>query len=531
MDQQPQAEYGYSKKQIALAMTAAFAVYGLMTYFVQALNIARPKMAAELNGMSLYSWSVSLPALTSAFVTLIFGKFSDMYGRRLILMIALAFTFLGAVLCAISRNFQFLIVASVIGAIGSGSMMPLVFAIVGDVFAPAERGKWIGLLNIPTLVFAIVAPILGGLVTDYLSWRWIYWISLPMLAFCLIVVQIGVPALQKKNPGKIDWLGCFLVGVASSTLIIGFSFAGTRYPWASREVVGLLGVSFLFWVLFILAETKVKDAVLDPLVFRNRSFLTIASATMFSFFGQVALMMYFPVFLQALQGVSATMSSLVIIAYSALMSLIGVPVGFLLTRSKRYKWMYILGFGLLTVDMFAIVFFSEKTPIFLEVLAATIAGIGLGAIPTVNTLVVQNVMPKRLLGAAMGAIFFCILMGVAISPAILGSAHDVAYAKNLEKFLPPEVKKMSEKGEVKGLQDSGVLLSETSMKELEKSFQSGESGGQELFRKTVQAIRDSLAAGLRSAFWVGAVTMLVSFLLILTLPEVSLDPGAADSRK
>jgi MFS family permease len=115
-------EYAYSKKQIAMAMTAIFAVYGLMTYFVQSMNVARPKMAAELNGMFLYSWSVSLPALTSAFVTLIFGKFSDMYGRRLILMIALSFTLLGSILCAISPYFRFLIVAGVIAAIGSGSI-------------------------------------------------------------------------------------------------------------------------------------------------------------------------------------------------------------------------------------------------------------------------------------------------------------------------------------------------------------------------------------------------------------------------
>jgi hypothetical protein len=156
--------------------------------------------------------------------------------------------------------------------------------------------------------------------------------------------------------------------------------------------------------------------------------------------------------------------------------------------------------------------------------------IGLLNIPTVNTLVVQNVMPKRLLGAAMGAIFFCILMGVAIAPAVLGSAMNVAYNKKLAVSIPDEVKKMSENGAIAGVDDSGVLLSKPSMEKLEKSFQNKGSEGQALFEQTVRAIRNSLETGLRSVFWVGAITMLISFLLIITIPEVSLDAGSRNPR-
>ena len=522
--QQQVEEYGLSRKQIFWAMVAIFSVYGTMAYFVQTLNTARPKMAADLDGMALYSWSVSIPSLISAFVTLIFGKLSDIYGRRIMLMVSMVFCLLGTILSAISPNFIFLIVASVISAVGTGAMMPLVYAVVGDVFPPSKRSKWIGLLNIPTGIFSLIGPALGGWFADALSWRYIFWVSLPLLAVCLITVPIGVPSLiQKGVSRKIDYLGCLLVGIASTTAILGLSYAGDKYPWASGQIIGLLGTSLLFWILFFRTESRVEEPILDPLVFRNRSFLTVALATLLSFFGQMAMMMYFPMFLQGIQGISATKSGMIITPSSVLMSFIGVPVGFLLARSKRYKWMYIVGFGILTLNMFGIIFFNAETPIAWSLLAATLAGIGLGAVPTVNTMVVQNAVPKRLLGAAMGAIFFCILMGVAISPAVLGSAMNATYNSTLAASLPDGLKEAIDEKTMASIGNSRVLLSDTAMQELEASFRKMGSGNEALFQETVQAIRTSLLAGLRSVFWVGAITMLLAFLLISTIPEISLD--------
>jgi MFS family permease len=505
-------------------MTACFAVYGVMSYFVQSLNIARPRMAADLDGMALYAWSVSIPSLVSAFVTLIFGKLSDTYGRRIMLMVSLIFCLVGTILSALSPTFTLLIVATCVSAVGTGAMMPLVFAVVGDVFPPSQRSKWIGLLNIPTGIFSLIGPTMGGWFVDNLSWRYLYWVSLPLLAVCLITVPIGVPSIiQRGVKAKMDFIGCLLVGIASTTAILGLSYAGVAYPWASAQIIGLLGVSLIFWILFFRTESRVKEPILDPLVFRNRSFLTVAIATLLSFFGQMGMMMYFPMFLQGIQGISATKSGQIITPYSVIMSFVGVPVGFLLARYKRYKWLYIVGFGLLTLDMFGIVFFTADTSITMSVLAAVIAGIGLGAVPTVNTMVVQNAVPKRLLGAAMGAIFFCILMGVAISPAVLGSAMNATYNKTLAASLPDGLTEAVDQTTMKSIGDPKVLLSESAMKELESSFAKMGNDKQALFQQTVQAIRVSLQAGLRSVFWVSAITMLLAFLLISTIPEILFD--------
>jgi MFS family permease len=529
MYQHPQIEYGYSKRQIVLAMTAIFAVYGVMTYFVQSLGIARPKMSAELNGMSLYSWAISLPALISAFATLIFGKFSDIYGRRRILMVSLSFALLGSVLIPLSPNFKFLILASMIGAVGSASMMPLVFAVVGDMFAPDKRGKWIGLLNIPTLLFALIGPTMGGWFTDHLGWRWLYWISLPLLAFCLITVPMGVPALVKKASRiKIDYTGCLLVAVALTAMIIGFSLPGMGYSWGSVQVIGLLALSLVFWFVFIWYENGAEEPVLDPQVFRNRIFLTVAGASLFSFFGQIGIFIYFPLFLQGVQSYSTTFSGSIITPFSAVMAAVGVPTGFLLARTNRYKWMYVLGFGLATVDMFGIAFFNEGTPIILILAAAGVIGVGLGVVPTINTLVIQNTMPKKLLGVAMSAIFFCISMGVAIAPAVLGSVWNSALASTVARSAPDELKRLDKKT-FGDLTDSKVLLSRPAMDALEQRFNNRGSEGQALFHQTVKAIRNSMVAGFRSVFLVSAISMLISFLLISTIPGKSLASAAEEN--
>jgi len=522
--QEQQGEPVFSKKQIAMGMVAIFAVYGTLAYFIQTLGIARPKIAANLNGLPLYSWAVSIPSLISAFVTLIFGKLSDIYGRRIMLLVSLMFALIGAILGAISPNFVFMIGASVVLAFGTGAMMPLVFAVVGDIFPPSKRSKWIGLLNIPTGVFSLIGPTLGGWFVDNLSWRYLYWISLPLLVVCLITVPIGVPSIINTNiKRKIDVLGCILVGMASSTAIIGFSFAGDRYPWGSPQVIGLLGVSLIFWILFFRAENRVEEPILDPLVLRNRSFLTVAVATFLSFFGQMGMLMYFPMFLQGVQGVSTTRSGQIITPLSVLMSFIGVPVGFILARSRHFKWMYILGFGILTVDMFGIIFLSAQTPITWSVAAAAIAGLGLGAIPTVNTLVVQNAVPKRLLGVAMGAMFFSILMGIAISPALLGPAMNAGYRRAIDASLPGGLRQVVDEATLKSLQNPRVLLSEEAMSAFEQSLNKRGSEGQALFLPTVQAVRSSLEIGLRSVFWISAITMLLAFFIISTIPETSME--------
>ncbi len=527
---QPHPEFALAQKQIILGLVVIFAIYFCNTYFIQTFTIARPRMAADLNGMTLYAWSISIPSLAAAFVTLLFAKLSDMYGRRIMLLISLTFFLVGTILSALSPTFPILIWASAISRVGSGGLVPVCYAVLGDMFAPAERSKWVGLLNIPRGIFALFGPTLGGWFVDNLSWRHLFWMGVPLIIMCLLLVPMGVPAATKKGVGKIDTRGAMLVAIASSATILGLSFAGTTYPWMSVQVIGSLGIGLLFWIFFFRAEENAEEPIMDPQVFRNRTFLTVAVSGMLSFFGLMGMTMYYPIFLQGVQGTSVMRSGQILTPYSVLVAFIGVPTGFILAKTKRYKWMYIFSYGLLTAVLTGIVFFSHETPLSMELLAATLAGLGLGAIPTVNTLVVQYVVPKRLLGVSLGAIFFSITMGMAIAPAVLGSVMNVSYAAKLEASLPGELHQFADARTMAALGDPKALLSPRAMAELEATFDKVGGDGKELFKKTVEAIRTSMEAGLRSVFIFGAAMMLISFLLILTVPEVSMDAVVEDKR-
>jgi MFS family permease len=344
------------------------------------------------------------------------------------------------------------------------------------------------------------------------------------------MVPMGIPSASRVANRKIDVRGAILVAVASSATILGLSFAGTTYSWVSPHIIGLLGIALLFWVLFFKAEGHAEEPIMDPQVFLNRTFLTVSVSGMLSFIGLTAMMMYYPIYLQGVKGISAMRSGQILTPFAVLMAFVGLPTGFILAKTKRYKWMFASGYGLLTAAIFGIVFFDTGTPVFMSVLAATLAGLGLGTIPTLNTLVVQWAVPKRLLGASMGALFFSITLGTAIAPAILGSAMNTTYARKLETTLPSGLHQFADKATIAALGDPKALLSPTAMKALETAFAKEGSHGSDLFKPTVEAIRISMQAGLRVVFLLGAVTMLISFLLILTVPEISMHAVVEDKK-
>ena len=510
----------YSRKQIMWGLVAIFAVYGTMAYSVQTMTIARPKIAADLDGLSLYAWSVSIPSLVMALVTVIFGKLSDMYGRRIILMVALSASLVGTILSAVSPTFVFLIVASAIAAVGAGALMPLVFAVVGDLFPPTERAKWVGLLNIPLGVFTLTGPALGGFIVDSFNWRYLFWLAVPLLVFCLVTVPLGVPSLARRDAArKIDVQGCIWMALAASSSILAFSYAGTTFPWFSKPILGLLLISAACWVIFLRVEMHAAEPVLDPRVLRNRSFATVALATFVSSFGTMGMMMYFPMFLQGVQGISTLHSGFITTPYGVLTAFMGVPAGYAIARTGRFKWMFVAGYGLLVASMFALILLDAGTPVGWSVAVAVVAGLGYGVIPTINTVVVQNAVPMELMGVAMGAVFFSLNIGPAISPAILGSTMNATYARALEQSLPLELKAAVDAQVLEAIDDPQVLLSAPALEELRKALDGKTSDGQPLFDRILAAVRHSLETGLRAVFWIGAVMTLFAFLIVATIPE------------
>ncbi len=531
LNESKDAEAPVKQRQATLGLVTIFCTYFASIYFFRGSAVTAPKIAADLDGMALFSWAISLPALAAAIATLVFGKLSDMYGRRRVLLTAIIFYLAGAVTAGFSHDYIYFIVASVILSSGQAALTPLCFSVIGDLYAPAERSRWSGLLQIPAGIAALTIPALVGMMTDSLSWRYFYWISviLALISGCLMLW--GIPSVSKRTENKFDLPGSLLLAVAAGTMIIGFSWAGSEYPWTSVQIIGLFAASLGFWTIFLWFENRREEPMLDPQVFRNRRFLTAAAAGFISYFGLLGVLRYYPLFLQGVQGTSATLSGLIITPFGILMAFIGVPTGYLLAKTKRYKWMYIIGYGILTLAMFAMVPFDVGTPTWLGILVTALAGFGLGSIPTMNTLIAQFAVPKRLLGVAVGAMFFFVFMGGAIGPAILGSAMNASYERALQSRLPAELNRLADETTLASLVDSRVLLSPEAMTRLERAMEPAGKQSRELFEKTVAALRDSLKISLRTVFLMNAVCVLAAFLLILTIPEVPIDVEAPDKKR
>jgi MFS family permease len=456
-----------TQKTVAIGLWAVFITYFVAMFFMNSVNIAQPIQVAELNGMALFSWIIALPALGAAVATLMFGKLSDMYGRRSILLTSMGFFLVGVVLSAISTSIAFAILARVVLMLGQGALAPLCFSVIGDLFEPAARARWSGMLNVPAGIAATIAPTLGGLLTQStFGWRGLFWVMVPLVLIAGALVAVGIPGRKEKVEQKVDFVGIVVMVIASATLIIGVSWLGD--PTRLALGIALIVVSVIAWAGFIAVEKKAEAPILDPQILFNRTFITAAGAGFMSFFGLLGVMIYSPVFAQGVMGVSPAVSGSMLTPFSMLFAFMGVPAGFVLAKTKKYKWMFIAGYAILTVAMFIMWQFTAQTPIWLFVVATALVGFANGVMPTINTLVAQFAVPRRLLGVAIGAIFFVVMMGMAIAPAILGLAQNSAA---------------------------------------------------------------DLEAGLKLIFFVGAIGMAVSLLMVLTIPEVSMDAEVADKKK
>jgi len=453
-----------NQRKIAIGVWAIFVAEFVSLLFANARNITQPGIIAEFNGLALFSWLIALPGLAGAAATLLFGKLSDVYGRRAIILLSIIIFSVGLAISAMSTSMVFLVAATTFMTIGHFPIYPLCFAVVGDLFPSSQRAKWTGLLNIPVGFAALLGPVLGGGVAESVfGWRGLFWGTIPLILAAGGLVAFALPNNAQKVKPKMDVLGTIAMVGATTSLIRGFSWLGTPNKLGAGALQLLF--SLVAWVAFIQIEKRAEAPILDPQVLFNRTFVTAAVAGLLSFFALVAITGYSPIFVQDVMAVSPTISGSMLTPFSALATFIGIPVGFLLARTKKYRWMYNFGYAAVTLALLAMWRFTASTPIWVYALATGIAGIGLGMLPTINAVVAQFAVPKELLGVAIGAIFFFQMIGIAVSPAILGFAQNNA---------------------------------------------------------------SDLEGGLKLVFLFSAIALAVALLIILTIPEISLDAKVND---
>ncbi len=383
---------------------------------------AVPSIAADLNGFDHLSWIVSAYLLTSTAATPIYGKLSDIYGRRALLLPAIVIFVIASMLCGFSQTLVQLILSRALQGLGGAGLMAMAQAAIADVVSPRERGRYQGYMAGTWGVASVAGPILGGWMTDDLSWRWIFWVNLPIGIGAYLLSSSALKLLKvRRQPSRIDYLGAALLSAVVTIGLLVMSWGGSAYAWTSPTILGLgAGLLVLLGVLMG-QEKRVDYPMLPPRLFANAVFtrgVIIASLMAGGMFGATFLL---PLFFQLIRGADASLSGTLIVPYLAANCLGAFTSGQIARKLGRAK--VIIQAGLLaSMAGFALLAtLGPQTPQILSVSYMLLVGLGIGVCMPSTLVVVQNAAERRDVGTATGALLFLRSMGGAMGSTLVGA--------------------------------------------------------------------------------------------------------------
>ena len=401
---------------------------------------ALPAIGKSLGGIDDLSWVVTAYLLAATATTPLFGKLSDIYGRRTILLAAIGIFIGGSVACALAPTIWMLILARGLQGIGGGGLLPIAQTIIADLLSPRERPVVQGRTSIMFMSASILGPVLGGLLTDHLHWSFIFWINLPLGAVALIMTERALRRLPRHDrPHQLDMIGAALMVGAALSLMLALAWGGTHYPWSSLRIVTLLASSAALWGLFAARLLTAREPFIPLAILRGRVTSTITCAAFFSIGTIIGVTIYTPLYCQTVLGVSASLSGFALIAF-----MVGSVVGAQLTARlmvRMTRYMRVPKAGLL-IAIVALAVLAVDPAGHSRVEGGVLLfalGCGLGPMYPMSTVLMQNEVKPHQLGTATGTLNFFRTLGGAILVAVfgaivLGGANDSSGIMTLERL-------------------------------------------------------------------------------------------------
>jgi EmrB/QacA subfamily drug resistance transporter len=424
-------------RQILIAFSGLVLAMLLAALDSTIVSTALPTIVSEMGGLEHLAWVVTGYLLAQTIVTPVYGKLGDLYGRKIVLQSAIVLFLIGSALCGLSQNMTQLILFRAIQGMGGGGLVVTTQAVVGDIVPPRDRGRYQGIFGAVFGLSSIAGPLLGGYFTTHLSWRWIFYINLPVGIAALVVLAATLPSFSRRVARAIDYAGAGLLAVVLSSITLLSDLGGATYSWSSPMSIGLIGVSLLSLVLFVVVERKAAEPVLPLHLFRQRTFVvtsTVGLIVGFALFGSVT---YFPLYLQVVKGVTPTGSGMQMVPMMGGMLVTSIMSGQLISRTGRYKILPLLGTAVMTVGLFLLSRLTPENTNATASLLMLILGVGLGMVMQVLVIAVQNDVDYHDLGVATSGATLFRLIGGSLGTAILGAIFAGRLTANLLRLLPP----------------------------------------------------------------------------------------------
>jgi EmrB/QacA subfamily drug resistance transporter len=383
---------------------------------------ALPAIGKSLGGIDDLSWVVTAYLLAATAATPLFGKLSDIYGRRTILLTAIVIFIAGSVACALAPSVWMLILGRGLQGLGGGGLLPIAQTIIADMLSPRERPVVQGRTAIMFMSASILGPVLGGLLTDHLHWSLIFWINLPLGLIALVMTERSLRRLPRHDrPHRVDVIGASLMVGAALSLMLALAWGGTRFPWASARIVTLLCASAVLWVLFAVRLLTAREPFIPLAILHGRVTSTITAAAFFSVGTIIGITIYMPLYCQTVLGVSASLSGFALIAFMCGTVLGSQIAARLMVRMTHYMRVPMVG---LVIAIAALAKLAvEPGSHSLGEVGALLAALGLGMGPMypVSTIVMQNGVKPHQMGTATGTLNFFRTLGGAIIVAVFGA--------------------------------------------------------------------------------------------------------------